>query len=69
MTSDIPDNPDNQQINEHTNIQTQRLQINPDVRHHDSLASSVIGSLTSDNTNDDDITNSGMSRSLHAESS
>ena len=58
MTSDIPDKSDNQHINEHTNIHTQRLQIDPDVCHHDSLASSVIGSLTSDNTNDDDITNS-----------
>ena len=34
------------------------MQINPDVRHHDSFASGVIGSLTSDNTNDDNITNS-----------
>ena len=34
------------------------MQIIPDVRHHDSFASSVIGSLTSDNTNDDNITNS-----------
>ena len=58
MTSDIPDKSDNQQINEHIDISTPSLQINPDVRHHDSFASSVIGSLTSDNTNDDDITNS-----------
>ena len=58
MTSDIPDKSDNQQINEHTDISTPSLQINPDVRHHDSFASSVIGSLTSDNTNDDNITNS-----------
>ena len=58
MTSDIPDKSDNQQINEYTDISTPSLQINPDVRHHDSFASSVIGSLTSDNTNDDDITNS-----------
>ena len=58
MTSDIPDKSDNQQINEHTDISTPSLQINPDVRHHDSFASSVIGSQTSDNTNDDDITNS-----------
>ena len=46
-TSDILDKSDNQQINEHTDIST-----------HDYLASSVIGSLTSDNTNDDKITNS-----------
>ena len=58
MTSDIPDKSDNQQINEYTDISTPSLQINPDVRHHDSFASSVIGSLTSDNTNDDNITNS-----------
>ena len=58
MTSDIPDKSDNQQINEHTDISTPSLQINPDVRHHDSFASSVIGSLTSDDTNDDNITNS-----------
>ena len=58
MTSDIPDKSDNQQINEHTDISTPSLQINPDVRHHDSFASSVIGSLTSDNTNDDNIINS-----------
>ena len=58
MTSDIPDKSDNQQINEYTDISTPSLQINPDVRHHDSFASSVIDSLTSDNTNDDDITNS-----------
>ena len=58
MTSAIPDKSDNQQINEHTDISTPSLLINPDVRHHDSCASSVIGSLTSDNTNDDDITNS-----------
>ena len=58
MTSKIPDKSDNQQINEHTDISTPSLQINPDVRHHDSFASSVIGSLTSDNTNDDTITNS-----------
>ena len=58
MTSDIPDKSDNHQINEHTDISTPSLQINPDVRHHDSRASSVIGSLTSDNTNDDNITNS-----------
>ena len=58
MTSDILDKSDNQQINEYTDISTPSLQINPDVRHHDSFASSVIGSLTSDNTNDDDITNS-----------
>ena len=58
MTSDIPDKSDNQQINEHTDISTPSLQINPDVRHHDSFASSVIGSLTSDNTNDDNVTNS-----------
>ena len=58
MTSDIPDKSDNQQINEHTDISTPSLQINPDVRHHDSFASSVIGSLTSDSTNDDNITNS-----------
>ena len=35
MTSDIPDKSDNQQINGHTNIQTQNLQINSDVRHYD----------------------------------
>ena len=58
MTSDTPDKSDNQQINEHTDISTPSLQTNPDVRHHDSFASSVIGSLTSDNTNDDNITNS-----------
>ena len=58
MTSDIPDKSDNQQINKHTDISTPSLRINPDVRHHDSFASSVIGSLTSDNTNDDNITNS-----------
>ena len=58
MTSDIPDKSDNKQINEHTHISTPSLQINPDVRHHDSFASSVIGSLTSDNTDDDTITNS-----------
>ena len=58
MTSAIPDKSDNQQINEHTDISTPSLLINPDVRHHDSCASSVIGSLTSDNTNDDNITNS-----------
>ena len=58
MTSDIPDKSDNQQINEHTDISTPSLQINTDVRLHDSFASSVIGSLTSDNTNDDNITNS-----------
>ena len=58
MTSDIPDKYDNQQINEHTDISAPSLQTNPDVRHHDSFASSVIGSLTSDNTNDDNITNS-----------
>ena len=58
MTSDIPDKSDNQQINEHTDISTPSLQINPDVRHHDLFASSVMGSLTSDNTNDDNITNS-----------
>ena len=58
MTSDIPDKSDNQQINEYTDISTPSLQINPDVRHHDSFASSVIGSLTSDDTNDDNITNS-----------
>ena len=58
MTSDIPDESDNQQINEHIDISTPSLQINTDVRHHDSFASSVIGSLTSDNTNDDNITNS-----------
>ena len=46
-TSDIPDKSDNQQINEHTDIST-----------HDSFASSVIGSLTCDNTNDDKIANS-----------
>ena len=61
MTSDIPDKSDNQQINEHTDISTPSLQINPDVRHHDSFASSVKGSLTSDNTNDDDIPNSTIS--------
>ena len=58
MTSDIPDKSDNHQINEHTDISTPSLQINPDVRHHDSFASSVIGSLTSDNTNDDNNTDS-----------
>ena len=58
MSSAIPDKSDNQQINEHTDISTPSMQINPDVRHHDSFASSVIGSLTSDNTNDDNITNS-----------
>ena len=58
MTSDIPDKSDNQQINEHTDISAPSLQTNPDVRHHDSFASSVIGSLTSDNTNDDNVTNS-----------
>ena len=58
LTSDIPEKSDNQQINEHTDISTPSLQINPDVRHHDSFASSVIGSLTNDNTNDDNITNS-----------
>ena len=58
MTSDIPDKSDNQQINEHRDISTPSLQINPDVRHHDSFVSSVIGSLTSDNTNDDNVTNS-----------
>ena len=58
MTSHIPDKSDNQQINEHNDISTLSLQINPDVHHHDSFASSVIGSLTSDNTNDDNITNS-----------
>ena len=58
MTSDIPDKSDNQQINEYTDISTPSLQINPDVRHHDSVASSVIGSLTSGNTHDDNITNS-----------
>ena len=58
VTSDIPDKSDNQQINEHTDSSTPSLQINPDVRHHDSFASSVIGSLTSDNTYDDNITNS-----------
>ena len=58
MTSDIPDKSHNQQINEYTDISTPSLQINPDVRHHDSFASSVIGSLTSDNTNDDNITKS-----------
>ena len=58
MTSDIPDKSDNQQINEHIDISTPSLQINPDVCHHDSFASSVIGSLTSDDTNDDNITNS-----------
>ena len=58
ITSDFPDKSDNQQINEYTDISTPSLQINPDVRHHDSFASSVIGSLTSDNTNDDNITNS-----------
>ena len=58
MTPDIPDKSDNQQINEHTDISTPSLQINPDVRHHNSFASSVIGSQTSDNTNDDSITNS-----------
>ena len=58
VTSDIPDKSDNQQINEHTDISTPSLQINTDVRHHDSFASSVIGSQTSDNTNDDNITNS-----------
>ena len=57
-TSDIPEKSDNQQINEHTYISTPSLQINPDIRHHDSFASSVMGSLTSDNTNDDKITNS-----------
>ena len=57
-TSDIPDKSDNQQINEHTDISTPSLQINPDIRHHDSFASSVIGSLTSDNTNDKKIANS-----------
>ena len=51
MTSDIPDKSDNQQINEHTDISTPSLQINTYVRCHDSFASSVIGSLTSDNTN------------------
>ena len=58
ITSDFPDKSDNQQINEYTDISTPSLQINPDVRHHDSFASSVIGSLTSDNTNDDNVTNS-----------
>ena len=58
MTSDIPDKSDNQQINEHIDISTPSLQINTDVRHHDSFASSVISSLTSDNNNDDNITNS-----------
>ena len=58
MPSDIPDKSDNQQINEHTDILTPSLQINTEVRHHNSFASSVIGSLTSDNTNDDNITNS-----------
>ena len=58
MTSEIPDKSDNQQINKHTDISTPSLQINPDVHHHNSFASSVIGSPTSDNTNDDNITNS-----------
>ena len=61
MTSDIPHKSDNQQINEHkyiVDISTPSLQINTDVHHHDSFASSVIGSLTSDNSNDDNITNS-----------
>ena len=58
LTSDIPDKSDNQQLNEHTDISTPNLQSNPDVRHHDSFASSVIGSPTSHNTNDDNITNS-----------
>ena len=48
MTSEIPHKSDNQQINEHTDILTPSLQINPDVRHHNSFASSVIGSPTSD---------------------
>ena len=58
MSSEIRDKSDNQEINEHTDISTPSLQINPDVRHQDSFASSVIGSQTSDNTNDDNITNS-----------
>ena len=60
IASDIPDKSDNQHINEHTctYIQTQSLQIDPDIRHHGSFASSVIGSPTSDNTNDYDISNS-----------
>ena len=58
MISDIPDKSDNQQINEHTVISTPSLQINPDVRYHDSFTSCVRGSPTSDNTNENDIANS-----------
>ena len=44
--------------NDDTNIQFQSSQINPDVRHHDLFASNVMVPLTSDNPNDDKITNS-----------
>ena len=58
MTSDIPNKFYNQQINDHIKVETQSLQIDPEVPHHYSFVSNVIVSLTSDDPNDGKITNS-----------